>query len=189
MGSGEKQRRIKATLEVIELIENAVAYVTTHRFTTRPFQRGRVRDAVADILGIGSATVARVESGALKRNPAQPAEKRAAKKSRHGPPPLEQVAKRIKVGDDAGRDIVDACRDIIAEVNRRDPPQACYVGLVVRELYLYERHPAHMRQLDALYLSWLERLQRPSSRVGRTRSSRRRGGMYQMKGGMRILNE
>jgi hypothetical protein len=123
MGSGEKQRRIKATLEVIELIENAVAYVTTHRFTTRPFQRGRVRDAVADILGIGSATVARVESGALKRNPAQPAEKRAAKKSRHGPPPLEQVAKRIKVGDDAGWDIVDAWRDIIAEVNRRDPPQ------------------------------------------------------------------
>ena len=31
MGSGEKQTRIKATPEVITLIENAVEYVTTHR--------------------------------------------------------------------------------------------------------------------------------------------------------------
>ena len=51
MGSGEPRRRIKATREVIQLIENAVAYVKAHRETTRPFQRCRVRDAVADILG------------------------------------------------------------------------------------------------------------------------------------------
>eukprot|EP01047_Picozoa_sp_COSAG01_P052847 COSAG01_NODE_5599_length_4154_cov_56.600986_2_plen_253_part_00 len=41
----------------------------------------------------------------------------------------------------------------------------------------------------ATMVSWLERLRRPSSRLGRTRSSRRRGGRYQMEGRMRILNE
>jgi hypothetical protein len=149
MGSGEKQTRIKATPEVITLIENAVEYVTTHRMTTRPFQRGRVRDAVAAILGVGSATVARVESGKLVAEQAKPAEKPSAKRKQLGRAPLEQVAKRVCVRAEAGWDIVDACRDIIAEVNSRVPSCVCTVGLVVRELYA--RHPAHMKVLDALY--------------------------------------
>ena len=80
MGAGEKRTRIKATPEVITLIENAVAYVQTHRMTTRPFERGRVRDAVAEILGVGESTVKRVESGKLVAERAEPAEKPSAKR-------------------------------------------------------------------------------------------------------------
>ena len=149
MGSGEKRSRTKATPEVIKLIENAVAYVIAHRSTTRPFQRRRVRDAVADILGVGAATVGRVECGQLKAEKTGPDDKPGAKKRCAGRPALEHVAKRVCAGGDHGWDIVDACRDIISEVNSRVPAQQCCVGLVVRELYA--RHPQHMRQLDALY--------------------------------------
>ena len=148
MGGGEKRRRIKATPEVITLIQNAVAYVQANRATTRPFSRVRVRDAVADILGVSDSTVKRVESGALKPETTKPVDKPCAKRKVRGRAPLEQVAKRVCVKDEAGWDIVDACRDIIAEVNSRVPPCVCTVGLVVRELYA--RHPARMKQLDAL---------------------------------------
>ena len=92
MGSGEKRSRTKATPEVIKLIENAMAYFNAHRSTTRPFERCRVRDAVADILGVGVATVARVESGKLKAQKTKPDDKPGAKKSCAGRPALEHVA-------------------------------------------------------------------------------------------------
>ena len=136
----------------LELAKAAIDLLHANRHHIPSFRAGVFRDNVARHLPIGKNTVGDLMSGKISAEKRGAIEKaKHAKRGRHVHKlTVEQKAKMVStVKEPDGWDIIDACRDIIRELNKRDPPMAVYIPLVIRELY--ERHATEMAALDAIY--------------------------------------
>ena len=125
----------------LELAKAAIDLLHANRQHIPSFRAGVFRDNVARHLPIGKNTVGDLMSGKISAEKRGAIEKaKHAKRGRHVHKlTVEQKAKMVStVKEPDGWDIIDACRDIIRELNKRDPPMAVYIPLVIQELY--ERH-------------------------------------------------